>query len=68
MKIKITGFENFEGRDDYFVFHAGTKYDGDDIVTNGGRVLGITNTAQDLKSAVELSYQDVKKINFERNL
>ena len=36
----IHGLEKFDGKDDYFVFHAGTKFDGDQIVTNGGRVLG----------------------------
>ena len=38
----ITGFENFDGKDDYFCFHAGTKLTDEGIVTNGGRVLGIT--------------------------
>ena len=36
---KITGFENFDGKDGYYVFHAGTRFDGEDIVTNGGRVV-----------------------------
>ena len=36
-------FVKFDGKDDYFCFHAGTKFDDNgDIVTNGGRVLGIT--------------------------
>ena len=46
----IHGLENFDGKDDYFVFHAGTKFDGDEIVTNGGRVLGVTAKGKDLSS------------------
>ena len=50
--FKISGFEKFDGKDDYFCFHAGTKFDENgDIVTNGGRVLGITATGADLKEA-----------------
>ena len=46
---KITGFENFDGKDGYYVFHAGTRFDGEDIVTNGGRVLGVVAKGSDLK-------------------
>lgn len=38
---KITGLEKFEDKEGYYVFHAGTKLEGSDIVTNGGRVLGV---------------------------
>ncbi len=38
----IEGLENFDGKDGYYCFHAGTRLDGDKIVTNGGRVLGVT--------------------------
>ncbi|MBP3339724.1 MAG: phosphoribosylamine--glycine ligase [Lachnospiraceae bacterium] len=62
--FKITGFENFEGRDDYFVFHAGTKYDGDDIVTNGGRVLGVVAKGEDLKTARANAYEATKLVDF----
>ena len=48
---KITGFENFDGKDGYYVFHAGTRFDGEDIVTNGGRVLGVVAKGSDLKAA-----------------
>ena len=38
--FKITGFEKFDGKEDYYCYHAGTKFDDDgNIVTNGGRVL-----------------------------
>ena len=63
--FKITGFENFEGRDDYFVFHAGTKFDGEDIVTNGGRVLGVVAKGSDLKVARANAYEATKLVDFE---
>ena len=47
------------------VFHAGTARAGDDIVTNGGRVLGVTAWAKDLKSAQQAAYVTVEKIHFE---
>ena len=63
--LKITGFENFDNKDDYFCFHAGTKLDDNgDIVTNGGRVLGITATGNDLKEARAKAYEATKWIDF----
>lgn len=47
------------------VFHAGTKLQGDDIVTDGGRVLGVTCIAENFQSAIESTYSAVKKIHFE---
>jgi phosphoribosylamine--glycine ligase len=47
------------------VFHAGTRKTGDEFVTNGGRVLGVTARAADLKSAVDSAYQAVSKITFD---
>ena len=61
----ITGFEAFEGKDDYYCFHAGTKYDGDRIVTNGGRVLGITALGKDVAEARTRAYEATKWIDFE---
>lgn len=62
----ITGFENFEEKDGYYVFHAGTKFDEDgNIVTNGGRVLGITAKGQDLKEARKNAYAATEWISFE---
>lgn len=49
--IPMYGFENFKGKDGYYCFHAGTKLKDGQIVTNGGRVLGITATGKDLKEA-----------------
>ncbi|MEG2870200.1 MAG: phosphoribosylamine--glycine ligase [Clostridium sp.] len=63
---KIKGLENFKGRNDYFAFHAGSKFDADgDIVTNGGRVLGITATGKDLKEARVNAYQATEWVQFE---
>ena len=62
----ITGFENFEGRDDRFCYHAGTAFnDKGEIVTNGGRVLGITATGADLKEARANAYAATEWISFE---
>ena len=62
----ITGFENFEEKDGYYVFHAGTKFDeSGNIVTNGGRVLGITAKGQDLKEARKNAYAATEWISFE---
>lgn len=62
---EIKGFEKFDGRDDYFCFHAGTKFDDDGkIVTNGGRVLGITATGKDLKEARDKAYEATEWVEF----
>ena len=63
---KITGLEKFEENDSYFVFHAGTKLDENgDIVTNGGRVLGVTATGSDLKAARANAYEATKWVEFD---
>ena len=60
----IKGLDNFHGKDDYFVFHAGTKRAGNDIVTNGGRVLGVTAKGKDLKEARKKAYEATGWIDF----
>ena len=61
----ITGFEKFDGKDDYYCFHAGTAFDNEGrIVTNGGRVLGITATGKDLKEARAKAYGATEWIDF----
>ena len=47
------------------VFHAGTKCEGDDIVTSGGRVLGVTALGDGLAAACDVAYAAVDKIKFE---
>ena len=61
----IEGLDKFEGQDSYFCFHAGTKQTDAGIVTNGGRVLGITATGEDLKKARENAYAATKWVSFE---
>ena len=63
--FKIHGLEKFKDADGYYVFHAGTKFDEDgDIVTNGGRVLGVTAKGKDLKEARANAYKATEWINF----
>lgn len=62
--FEITGFENFKDKDGYYVFHAGTKFNGDKIVTNGGRVLGVTALGSDLKDARANAYKATEWIDF----
>lgn len=62
---KIKGLENFEGKTDIFAFHAGTKKVNGDVLTNGGRVLGITATAPTLKEARDKAYEATKLVDFE---
>lgn len=61
----ITGFENFEGKEGYYCFHAGTKLTDEGIVTNGGRVLGITATGSTLKEARANAYEATNWVQFE---
>lgn len=61
----IEGLENFEGKDGYYCFHAGTKQTDKGIVTNGGRVLGITATGATLKEARANAYEATGWVNFE---
>ncbi|MCC8050412.1 MAG: phosphoribosylamine--glycine ligase [Clostridiales bacterium] len=62
--IRIDGLENFKGKDGYYVFHAGTAKKDGTIVTNGGRVLGVTATGADLKAARANAYEAVDWISF----
>ena len=63
---KITGLENFKDKDGYYVFHAGSKFDAEgNILTNGGRVLGVTATGKDLKEARANAYKATEWVDFE---
>lgn len=61
----IHGLEKFENQENYFCFHAGTKQTPQGIVTNGGRVLGITAKGKDLKEARKNAYAATEWITFE---
>jgi len=61
----INGLENFDNKDGFYCFHAGTKMTESGIVTNGGRVLGITAKGSNLKEARANAYEAVKWIEFE---
>jgi len=62
---KITGLDEAAQLPDVAVFHAGTKRDGDSVVTCGGRVLGVTATADSLPLAIQKAYEATSKIRFE---
>ncbi len=62
--FEIRGLETFKEKDDYYVFHAGTKFDGNKIVTNGGRVLGVVAKGDDLKAARANAYAATDWIDF----
>lgn len=65
-KGKIIDFGGVQESDDLFVYHAGTKLnEKGNLVTAGGRVLGVTATGKDLSEAVEKAYKAVEKISFE---
>lgn len=62
----ITGLDNFKVNDGYYCFHAGTKFDDNgNIVTNGGRVLGITAKGDTLKEARANAYAATEWVDFE---
>ena len=63
--LEIRGLENFDGKDGYYCFHAGTKEDNGKIVTNGGRVLGITAKGADLKEARANAYAATEWVDFD---
>lgn len=63
--FEVKGLETFKEKDGYYVFHAGTRFDENGrLVTNGGRVLGITATGRDLKEARKNAYEATNWIDF----
>lgn len=64
--FEITGLENFDGKEDYYCFHAGSKFDDKGrIVTNGGRVLGVTAKGATLKEARAKAYEAAEWVSFQ---
>jgi phosphoribosylamine---glycine ligase len=68
--LTINGLDKASSMDDIFIFHAGSKGTQSDtqtaqIATNGGRVLGITAIADDIKTAIDKAYDAVRRVSFE---
>ena len=63
--FEIKGLEAFEGKEDYYCFHAGTKIKDGKIVTNGGRVLGVTAIGDTLKEARAKAYEATEWVSFD---
>lgn len=63
--IPITGLEDAAAEPGVMIFHAGTSRTDDQVVTGGGRVLGITGLGQDIREAITTAYRAVKKIHWE---
>ena len=61
---RIQGLEAFEGLEDAFCFHAGTAFKDGKIVTNGGRVLGITALGKDMADARQRAYEAADLVKF----
>lgn len=59
----ISGLENVT---DSIVFHAGTKLDGENVVTNGGRVIAVTSYGDNFQEAIKKSYQNIDKLSFDK--
>jgi phosphoribosylamine---glycine ligase len=59
----ISGLETIE---DSIVFHAGTKLDNGNVVSNGGRVLAVTSYGATFQEAIKKSYQNIEKLHFDK--
>lgn len=62
--FEIQGLDAFSGNRDYYVFHAATRKDNGKILTNGGRVLGVTAIGNDLREARRKAYEAAGKVSF----
>lgn len=64
--FEISGLDRFDGREDYYCFHAGSKADAEGrIVTNGGRVLGVTAKGETLREARAKAYEAAEWVSFD---
>jgi phosphoribosylamine---glycine ligase len=63
--LTVTGLDEAGSIPDVTVFHAGTRQDGAQIVTNGGRVLAVTGTGADISLALRSAYAGIHRIHFE---
>jgi phosphoribosylamine---glycine ligase len=64
--IPIKGLEYFEEKKALNLVHAGTKRENNDVVTNGGRVMGVVGIDKDLKTAKDIAYKGVEAISFDK--
>ncbi len=64
--FEIKGLDDIAKRDDIVVFHAGTAEKEGKLVTNGGRVLGITGIGKDINEAIKIAYEGVEIVDFEK--
>ena len=63
---EIRGLENFKDKDGYYVFHSGTKLDdAGKVVTNGGRVIGVTALGENLVQARANAYKATELLDFD---
>lgn len=62
---RFRGWKNLTSMEGYYCFHAGTKLQDGQIVTNGGRVLGVTAKGKDLKEARANAYAATEWVQFE---
>ncbi len=63
---EISGLDVKGQAENVLVYHAGTKFDGEKFLTSGGRVLGVTATSDNLKSALDSAYKSVEAISFDQ--
>ena len=61
----IHGLDDIKKMDNVFAFHAGTAFNNNQIITNGGRVLGVSALGKDIRAAKEKAYEAIKNIHFE---
>ena len=61
--LKLTGSEEVNSS---FVFHAGTSLKDGEVITSGGRVMAVTSLHEDFKEALNTSYENIKKISFDK--
>ena len=61
----ITGINDIKNKDNTMVFHSGTTVKNNEIITNGGRVLGITSIGDDINESTNRTYEAIKMINFD---
>ncbi len=61
----VQGLDTFKGKDGFYCFHAGSRKEGGQILTNGGRVFGVTALGKDLRSARENAYKATEWVRFD---